>query len=86
MKGQVFKFTGYAKCANAITTLTWQFDRLWSFHSMISLPTWNWENPRVGSLLTTVMAIEPDEIRKIISENNVAVIEFARETYGRHYD
>lgn len=84
-KGQIFKFKDYTQCSNAVTLLARHFDRLLSFHSIISSSTWNWENPEVLSLLTKVMAIEPDEIRESIGENNVAVIEFASKTYERIY-
>ena len=36
-------------------------------------------------LLTKVMAIEPDDIRSSIGENDVAILEFARESYERIY-
>jgi hypothetical protein len=35
--------------------------------------------------LKDVMTIEPDDIRKSLKENNVAVLEFAGETYKRMY-
>lgn len=84
-KGQIFSFPGYAKCKNAVTLLTWHFDRLLSFNSMIESPTWNWEHPEVSGLLAKVMAIDPDDIRQSIEENDVAVIEFARDAYNRLY-
>jgi len=84
-KGQVFKFRDYANCQNAVAQLTWHFDRLLSFTSMIESPTWNWEHPEVRGLLTKVMAIEPDDIRKSIGENDVAILGFARDTYERIY-
>jgi hypothetical protein len=84
-KGQVFRFRDYAKCQNAVAQLTWNFDRLLAFRSIIESPTWNWEHPEVRGLLTKVMAIEPDEIRESIGENNAAVLSFTRETYARIY-
>lgn len=84
-KGQIFGFSGYARCQNAVTLLTWHFNRLLSFTSMVESPTWNWEHPEVRALLVKVMAIEPDDIRKNIAENDVAIIEFARDTYNRIY-
>ena len=84
-KGQIFSFPGYAKCKDAVTLLTWHFGRLLSFNSMTESPTWNWEHPEVRGLLSTVMAIDPDDIRQSIGENDAAVIEFARDAYSRLY-
>lgn len=84
-KGQVFKFDGYAKCQNAIAMLTWHFDRIEGFMTVIGSPTWNWEHPEILTLLKDMMAIDPDAIRKNLKENNVAMLEYARETYERIY-
>jgi hypothetical protein len=84
-KGQIFKFDGYAKCRNAVAMLTWHFDRIEAFTAVIASPTWNWEHPKVLKHLKDVMAIDPDEIRKSVQENNVALLEFASKTYGRVY-
>lgn len=84
-KGQVFKFEGYTKCHNAVAVLTSHFDRMEAFLAVIRSPTWNWENPDVLNLLKRVMAVDPDEIRKSIQENNIALLEFSSETYKRIY-
>lgn len=84
-KGQVFRFRDYAGCQNAVAQLTWNFDRILAFISIIESPTWNWEHPEVRGLLTKVMAIEPEGIRNNISENNTAVLTFTSETYARIY-
>lgn len=84
-KGQVFKFDGYAKCLNAVAVLTWHFDRIEAFMAVIGSPTWNWEHLEVLKHLKDVMAIDPDEIRKSVQENNLALLEFASETYKRIY-
>lgn len=84
-KGQVFNFDGYAKCHNAVTVLTRHFDSIEGFMAIIGSPTWNWENPEVLKHLKNVMAINPDEIRKSIQENNIALIKFASDTYKRIY-
>ena len=84
-KGQVFKFDGYAKCQQAVASLTGHFDRIEAFTVVIELPTWNWEHPDVLKLLRDVMAIDPNEMRKSIGDNNVAVLEFAGKTYKRIY-
>lgn len=85
-KGQVFKFEDYAKCQNAVEMLTWQFGRIEAFMTVIGSPTWNWEHPDVLKSLENVMAINPVEIRESLQENNVAVLEFASETYRRIYN
>jgi len=84
-KGQIFKFDGYAKCRNAVVMLTWHFDRIEAFAAVIASPTWNWEHPEVLKRLKNMMAIEADEIRQSIQENNIALLEFASETYGWIY-
>jgi hypothetical protein len=84
-KGQVFKFDDYAKCQKAVAVLTWHFDRIEAFMAVIGSPTWNWEHPEVLRHLKDVMAIDPDEIRKSIQENNVALLEFASQAYKKIY-
>ena len=84
-KGQVFKFDDDAKCQNAVAVLTRHFDRIEAFMAVIGSPTWNWEHPEVLRLLKNVMAIDPDEIRNSIQENNVALLEFARQAYKQIY-
>lgn len=84
-RGQVFKFDDYAICQRAITLLIWQLDRIAAFTAIIGSSTWNWEHPEVQKSLNDVMAIEPDDIRKNLTDNNVVVLEFARDTYKRIY-
>ncbi len=84
-KGQVFKFDGYAKCQKGVAMLTWHFDRIEAFMAVIGSPTWNWENPEVLKHLKDMMAIDPDAMSKSIQENNIALLEFAGETYRRIY-
>lgn len=84
-KGQVFNFKDYAKCHNAIAELTWHFDRLEAFAFVIRSSTLNWEHPEVLDTLKNVMGVEPDGIGQSLNKNNVALIEFARDTYKRIY-
>lgn len=84
-KGQVFGFTNYTRCQSAVAVLTRQQERLVSFLTMIQSATWNWEHPEVRDLLVKVMAIDPDEMRTSISQNNIALLEFAQQTYQRIY-
>jgi hypothetical protein len=84
-KGQVFKFDDYAKCQNAVAVLTWHFDRIEAFMAVICAPTWNWEHPEVLKRLKNVMAIDPNDIRKSVQENNIALLEFISVAYKRIY-
>jgi hypothetical protein len=77
-KGQVFKFASYAKCRNAVGMLTWHFDRIEAFMAFIGSPTRNWEHPKVLKQLKNMMAIDPDEIRKSVQENNVTLLEHSQ--------
>jgi hypothetical protein len=54
--------------------------------AFIGSPSWPWENPEVLSRLKKFTAINTDDIRKTIETDNVAIIEFVAETYGRIYD
>jgi hypothetical protein len=85
-KGQIFNFKGYANCYNAIALITWQFERMEAFLTVIQSPTMNWDHPRVIKLLNDVIAIEPDDLVKGLSENNVTILEFVKETYKRLYN
>lgn len=84
-KGQVFKFDDYSKCHDAIAMLTWHFDRIEAFTAVVGSSNWNWDNPRLKNHLKRMMEIEPAALRKSVQENNVALIEFARKTYGTIY-
>jgi hypothetical protein len=84
-KGQMFKFENYAKCQNAVVLLTWQFDRMESFMTIIGSPTLYWDNPEVLRVLKNMIALDPEEIRKSLEDNNVAVLEFAQSVYNRLY-
>lgn len=84
-KGQVFRLDDYAKCQNAVEMLTRQVDRIEALTVVLGSPTWNWENPEVLRLLKSVMEIQPDDVRRTLSDNNVAIIQFATEAYKRLY-
>lgn len=84
-KGQVFNFKDYVKCQNAVAMLTWHFDRMEAFMAIIGSPTFNWEHPEVVKQLKNVMAIDPNDIRRSLAENNIVILEFARKTYKRIY-
>lgn len=85
VKGQVFNFSDYTKCQNAVAMLTWHFDRMEGFAAYISSSSWNWENPDVHERLKQVMSIDAGEIRSGVQDSHVALLEFARVTYKRIY-
>lgn len=84
-KGQVFKFKGYAAGYNAVTTLTWQYDRIEALAGLISQTSLNWANPEVLKVLAKVIAIDADEVQASVGQSNVALLTFVRETYARLY-
>lgn len=84
-KGQVFNFDDYSKCQKAVAVLTWHFERIEALMAVIESPTWNWEHPDVLRHLKDVMAIDPNEIRNNIQENNVTLLKFASEAYKQIY-
>lgn len=85
-KGQVFKFKGYKECQNSVEMLAWHFDRIEAFMAFIGTTSQYWENPEVLRQLKNMMAIDPDEIRQSIKDNNVALLKFVSAAYQRIYD
>lgn len=85
VKGQVFQFSDYKRCHDAIAKLTWHFGRINAFNSVIENPTWNWKREEVSSLLGKVMKIEPDEIMAALRAENSAIIAFVRDSYALIY-
>jgi hypothetical protein len=84
-KGQVFRFRDYHTCKNAVNQLTWQLGRLESLALLIGSTTLNWENPEVLQFLEKMIAIEPEEIRKQVDEENVVILAFTSKTYETIY-
>lgn len=84
-KGQVFNFTDYEKCQNAVRLLTWHFDRMESFAAYISTSSWYWENPEVRESLKRIMSIDAGEMQAGVQDSHAALLEFARVTYKRIY-
>lgn len=85
VKGQIFPFSDYKHCHDAIAKLTWHFGRINAFNSVIENPTWNWKHEEVSSLLSKVMKIEPDEIMAELRAENSVIIAFVRDSYARIY-
>jgi hypothetical protein len=85
VKGQVFNFSDYTKCQNAVAMLTWHFDRMEGVAAYISSPTWNWENAGVRESLKGIMSIDASEMRTGVQDSHLALLEFARVTYKRIY-
>jgi hypothetical protein len=84
-KGQVFGFKEYARCQNAVAMLARQFDRIEAFAAIVGSTTLNWKHPEVQRSLKNALTVEENDLRKQVGDNNVAVLEFARETYARIY-
>lgn len=84
-KGQVFSFKKYVKCHKALAMLAWQFDRIQAFAGIVGSPTLNWDHPEVQHSLQSVLTVQEDDLRKHLAENNVIVLDFAREAYARSY-
>lgn len=84
-KGQIFNFNNYNKFMNSIAMLTWHFDRIEAFMTVIQSSSWNWENDNILGHLKEIMAIDPNEMRKSIQEGNIIVIEFAKEVHSNIY-
>lgn len=84
-KGQVFKFKDYRKCQETIAMLTWQLDRMEGFALIIGSTTWNWEHPTALKRLHDAIEISGENVRRGLHEENVALIEFATNTYKRIY-
>jgi hypothetical protein len=84
-KGQVFQFDGYAGCRDSVGKLTSQFRRLEAFAAIIGSPNWNWENPEVLRVLSSVISLSSNEVRDHLTNNNAAVMDFAAKTYRRLY-
>jgi hypothetical protein len=84
-KGQVFRFKDYGNCQKAVAMLTWEFDRIEAFASIVGSPTLNWEHPEVQRSLQGILTVAPADVRKHLGDNNVAVLEFAQEIYRQMY-
>ena len=84
-KGQVFNFTDYGKCQDAVRLLTWHFDRMEGFGAFISSASWYWANPEVRESLKRIMSIDAGEVRAGVQDSHVALIEFGRTSYKRIY-
>lgn len=84
-KGQVFQFVNYAQAENAVRSLSHQANLLNSFLVIFESPSWNWDHPDIKALLRKVLAIDPDEIKKSVGEQNAAMIVFVRDRYEDIY-
>lgn len=85
VKGQVFRFADYRKCQDAVTTLTWHYGRVEALAVLITQTSLDFENPEVLRVLKKVMEIDAAQTQTSMAESNVALLEFARETYEKIY-
>jgi hypothetical protein len=84
-KGQYFSFPGFPNCQTAVAALIKQSDRLKGLATIIGWRSVNWDNPDILASLKGAIAIDPAEIDTALKVNNVAIIQFARDTYNRIY-
>lgn len=84
-KGQIFKFYDYAKCQDAVAELASNFDKIEAFTVVIGSPSWNWDHPDVMKLLKFALTVDPDDIRKNLRDNNIALLDFTGASYKRIY-
>ncbi len=84
-KGQIFSFDGYPKCQNAVQALIRQFELTQWYSVIIGRTSSNWQNPAIIESVTAAFAVNPNEIKEILQKNNVAIIEFARDTHTHLY-
>ena len=84
-KGQIFKFKNYANCQKAVMLLTWHFDRIEAFATVIGSSSVNWDHPEVQKQLRIAMDMDPSEMRGSIAEKHADLLEFAVDTYNEFY-
>ena len=84
-KGQVFEFEDYSECQNACRLITQQHEQIQAICALIGNPNWNWQNPQVEKTLGGVLAIDPDQMKQQVEQQNVKFIEFVRKSYAAAY-
>ena len=84
-KGQVFGFKNYNECQNACAMITWQYDRIQSWCSIIGSGSLYWKNPKVQESLSKVIFLDSDDIEKQIKEQHVKFLIFIKDNYKTIY-
>jgi len=82
-KGQVLGLKNYIDCYSACSMLTWQHDRIQALCYMIGSDSLYWKNPKVQELLSKVIQLDPEEIKKGIEEQNAKFLAFVKENYEK---
>lgn len=84
-KGQVLGLKNYTDCQNACSMLTWQHDRIQPLCYLIGSPSLNWRNPEVQKLLSKVIKLDHEKIKKEIEAQSVRFLAFVKENYEKIY-
>lgn len=84
-KGHVLGFQNYTKCANSSAMITSQFECIQAVAGFIAHPSYNWENTEIRRLLDKILAIDPDEIERLLEENHREILLFAQENYAQMF-
>jgi len=85
VKGQVLSIKNYKECQDACNMLSWQYDRLQAFYSIISSTNINWEHEKVKENLKNILKITSEDIQQYLSNNQVAYLTFVKNTYDKVY-
>jgi hypothetical protein len=86
VKGNVFRFRDYETCKNAVTMLSWQFDRMQALAAFIRSSSWYWQNDEIITQLKKIMALDADDIRTQIGSYNAAIITYVSDRYSSLFD
>jgi len=84
-KGQVLGLKNYTDCQNACSMLTRQHNRIQVLCYQIGSTSLNWRNPKVQELLSEVLQLNHEEIKKEIEAQNVRFLTFVKENYEKIY-
>lgn len=83
-KGQIYGFSGYEGCVNAVKMLTWQQGRLQVVATMLGDAHLNWENTEVKGMLSKMFAITPEDIAIHQNENEVKFLDLCAPTTRKY--
>jgi hypothetical protein len=84
-KGQVFGLKNYPGCQKSCDLITAQHEKIQAFCAIIGSPSWNWDNPEVLAVLSKVLQISADDLKKQLQDQNVKFLAFVKESYRATY-
>lgn len=84
-KGQVLGFNQYGRCHNAVTLLTWQYDRVQAFAVMVESDTLNFAHPEVQESMRKVLSLDSSTIESGLQEPLAELLAFTRSSYEDIY-